>query len=109
MSVANDINNLLRHSDLGLADVFMSRVKNHFVITDSSGSGYIWNESTRLWEPFDAIVIRNLVPRVLECTIKDHLAHDPPVRLRSALAQLHKRVTRTNFCRGVFEQVITLA
>jgi P4 family phage/plasmid primase-like protien len=104
---------LLSHEGASL--VFSEKVRGNLYLTETTGTGYVWNQVKRLWIKVDAVINRASITEVLCPLIEDHLRHhrheiyvDEEIAADTVkrLKKLAKEARSTPWCSNVFQKVI---
>lgn len=103
---------VLMDGDIGCAELFSRAHRNDLVLTTKKGTGYMWSETTRLWEPRNEVQVKCLIGpyllKLIDAEIRaqtGNTAIGEGNKVLAKLIALRKRVTEDRHSRGVFEKV----
>jgi phage/plasmid-associated DNA primase len=104
-----DSYNLLQQGHLGWSQLFTQRYKRDIVITDvSSGDGFMWDETTKLWTKSAGSELESLVSpflhKLIEGIISELMSDDGVVNVPT-FKKIDKLVVNTNQSKQTYEKV----
>lgn len=109
---SKDTLKLLMDGDIGCAELFSQAHRRDLVLTTKRGTGYMWSESARLWEPRNEVQVKCLIGPYLLKRIDieiraqtNNTSIGEGNKVLAKLIALRRNIATDRHSRGVFEKV----